>query len=237
MMQYILYNTQTEKIEGKPYEGEFSSIYNSGLNETIGWLPEYILEIELIDSTVPEEYNPQLHNISSEKILDLTTKTYTTVYTLIDKTEEELIEDINNQAAQIEYTIRNEANNRLLQEKMESIYTAVESLPDEEALEVVHMFRPYRIGVDYNTDDKFQYNGELFKVLQSHTSALEWKPTEAVSLYVKITPPGTISEWVQPLGSHDAYHTGDKVIHNGDTWESSIDNNIWEPGVYGWTKL
>lgn len=28
--------------------------------------------------------------------------------------------------------------------------------------------------------------------------------------------------------------TGDKVTHNGVTYISTIDNNIWEPGVYGW---
>jgi hypothetical protein len=30
---------------------------------------------------------------------------------------------------------------------------------------------------------------------------------------------------------------GDKVLHNEETWVSIIDNNVWEPGVYGWDKL
>lgn len=29
------------------------------------------------------------------------------------------------------------------------------------------------------------------------------------------------------------YSKGDKVTHNGKTYESLIDNNIWEPGVIG----
>lgn len=29
----------------------------------------------------------------------------------------------------------------------------------------------------------------------------------------------------------------DKVIHNGKTWVSDIDNNVWEPGVYGWNEI
>ena len=41
-------------------------------------------------------------------------------------------------------------------------------------------------------------------------------------------------EWVQPTGAHDAYNIGDKVTHNGKTWVSDVDNNVWEPGVYGW---
>ena len=44
-------------------------------------------------------------------------------------------------------------------------------------------------------------------------------------------------EWVQPTGAHDAYNIGDKVTHNGKTWVSDVDNNVWEPGVYGWKGI
>lgn len=30
---------------------------------------------------------------------------------------------------------------------------------------------------------------------------------------------------------------GDKVTHNGKTWQSTTDNNVWEPGVYGWEEV
>ena len=43
--------------------------------------------------------------------------------------------------------------------------------------------------------------------------------------------------WVQPTGAHDAYSKGDKVTHNGKRWTSDVDNNTWEPGVYGWTEV
>lgn len=43
-------------------------------------------------------------------------------------------------------------------------------------------------------------------------------------------------DWVQPLGAHDAYSKGAKVSHNGEKWTSDVDGNVWEPGVYGWTK-
>ena len=31
---------------------------------------------------------------------------------------------------------------------------------------------------------------------------------------------------------------GDEFIRHvaGKTWVSDIDNNVWEPGVYGWTE-
>ena len=44
-------------------------------------------------------------------------------------------------------------------------------------------------------------------------------------------------EWSQPLGAHDAYKTGDKVSHSGKHWTSTVDGNVWEPGVYGWTQV
>lgn len=44
---------------------------------------------------------------------------------------------------------------------------------------------------------------------------------------------GAVGEWVQPE-STNAYMRGDKVTHGGQTWVSTCDNNVWEPGVYGW---
>ena len=49
--------------------------------------------------------------------------------------------------------------------------------------------------------------------------------------------PGTdeIPEWVQPDGSNP-FAKGAVVKRNGKVWESTIDNNVWEPGVYGWVE-
>ena len=30
---------------------------------------------------------------------------------------------------------------------------------------------------------------------------------------------------------------GDKVTHNGKTWVSVIDYNVYEPGVAGWNEV
>lgn len=45
-----------------------------------------------------------------------------------------------------------------------------------------------------------------------------------------------IPEWVQP-DSTNPYMTGDKVTHNGKTWVCTVDNCVWEPGVYGWSEV
>lgn len=93
-------------------------------------------------------------------------------------------------------------------------------------------------GVSYVVGDRRQYDGALYKCLQAHTSQPDWTPTAAPSLWAKvlIPDPGTIPEWEQP-DSTNPYMAGDKVTHNGKTWVSDIDNNVWEPGAYGWTEV
>lgn len=44
-------------------------------------------------------------------------------------------------------------------------------------------------------------------------------------------------QWVQPTGAHDAYAEGAKVTHGDKKWTSDVKDNIWEPGVYGWTEV
>lgn len=43
--------------------------------------------------------------------------------------------------------------------------------------------------------------------------------------------------WIQPTGAQDAYNIGDRVSHNGQNWESTVDANVWEPGVFGWVQI
>lgn len=83
-----------------------------------------------------------------------------------------------------------------------------------------------------NTDGETQ----LYTVLQAHTSQADWPPDKSPSLFkaVGFTESGT-PIWTQPLGAADAYNKGDTVVHNGQTWTSDVDGNVWEPGVYGWT--
>ena len=89
-------------------------------------------------------------------------------------------------------------------------------------------------GVVYKAGDIVQYLGKVYRVLQNHTSQLDWTPIAAVSLFVEISVE-EIPEWVQP-SSTNPYMKGQKVKHNGKVWISDIDNNVWEPSVYGWSE-
>lgn len=93
------------------------------------------------------------------------------------------------------------------------------------------------VGLTVTIDQLLKYNNVLYKVLQAHTTQSDWTPDVADSLFTEATPAGTIMEWVQPTGAHDAYNLGDQVIYNSHLWETTIDANVWAPGVYGWTDL
>ena len=71
-----------------------------------------------------------------------------------------------------------------------------------------------------------------------------YHPKDVPALMVKVgdeggeeIPSDEYPEWVRPTGAHDAYKTGAKVSHNGKKWTSNVENNVWEPGVYGWTEV
>ena len=81
------------------------------------------------------------------------------------------------------------------------------------------------------------YDGKLYEIIQGHITQTGWEPPLVPALWKEVPPPNVIPEWVQPLGSEDAYPLGAKVTHNRKTWESTVDNNVWEPGVYGWIEI
>lgn len=91
--------------------------------------------------------------------------------------------------------------------------------------------------VAYTLNDIRQYNGQLYRCVQAHTSQATWTPEAAASLWTRIADPAQEwPEWIQPTGAHNAYAKGAKVSHNGKHWISDVDANVWEPGVYGWTE-
>ena len=118
------------------------------------------------------------------------------------------------------------------------IEKAAQSLDDVDALEAVQLYPTWKADTIYEAGVKVQYNGVLYRVLIAHTSQATWTPDAAHSLYTKvlIPDPTVIPAWEQPE-STNPYATGDKVSHNGKTWVSTIDGNVWEPGVYGWDEV
>lgn len=112
------------------------------------------------------------------------------------------------------------------------------TVDDQTALRMVEYY-PEPDAASYAAGDRIQYNGKLYKCLQAHTAQADWNPIDAPSLWAEVLAgqDGTaIGEWVQP-DSTNPYMRDDKVNYNGKTWISTIDNNVWEPGVYGWVEI
>lgn len=108
-------------------------------------------------------------------------------------------------------------------------------LTDEQALEAAAIYPAWDGEAAYEKDDRVRYGERLYRCLQAHQAQADWTPTAAVSLWAKVltSETGEALPWEQPE-STNPYMKGDRVTHGGKTWVSTVDNNVWEPGVYGW---
>ena len=119
----------------------------------------------------------------------------------------------------------------------------VTNAPVAAKVTVPQMFfaRAWTNGVAYAVADPVTYAGAIYLCVQAHRSQSNWMPPVVPALWRQIRAAGesaaTIPAWVQPLGAHDAYAKGDKVLHGGKTWESTSNGNVWAPGVYGWKEV
>ena len=121
-------------------------------------------------------------------------------------------------------------------------------LTDEQRESINSIYPTWEVGKDYTEGDVVNYNNNLYKVVQAHTSQEDWKPTDTPAIYTPYlninvgTDEGNvevISDFKQPQGIHDAYAKGDKVVFNGSVYESTMDNNVYSPTEYpqGWTLV
>ena len=141
---------------------------------------------------------------------------------------------------------RVEAQKKLL-DMVVGQYLLTSELTDEQKQIFTSLYPLWLPDLQLNVGDKVVYEGNVYEVIQEHVSQLEWLPNLVPALYkifyqrVAEDEDGdeveVIPEWVQPLGSHDAYNMGDKVSYDGKFYESTSDGNIWTPGVHGWEEI
>ena len=146
------------------------------------------------------------------------------------------IQDEANKAEKIERTrplTSEEVTALLIKQQINTL-----SVDDNIALRMVEFYPEWAAGQDYTAGYKVQHGGKLWRCVQDHTSQDGWEPENAPSLWAKVLIPDetVVPEWEQP-DSTNPYNAGDKVTHNGKTWVSDVDNNVWEPGVYGWSEV
>lgn len=124
-----------------------------------------------------------------------------------------------------------------LQSIIEAIQKVRESADDETALKAKDLYPEWRTDTAYAVGVRVLYGDTLYKCLQAHTSQSTWTPTDAPSLWARVDDPSVeYPEWIQPE-STNPYMKGDKVTHLGKRWISNVDNNVWEPSVYGWDEV
>lgn len=108
---------------------------------------------------------------------------------------------------------------------------------DTTITEHAEQFSKWTALVSYTAGAIVRYENKLYRCVQSHTSQQTWTPDATASLWKQIGDPSEEwPAWSQPLGAHDAYPLGAKVSHNEKHWISTVDNNVWEPGAYGWEE-
>lgn len=225
-MKTLRYNTETGAYsihagQYKTMDGNYGAIYPP------------VVQLEVVKTAKPTttefqrltmHYDFQVNEIINPYGIN---GTATEVWVVEDMTEQEITEIINQRALSAEQEFNSIQTKNLLLAKVEEM--------DEEHQQAYHTFFPaWKVGEAVELDMKRQHQGLLYRCIQPHTTQLNWQPQDTPALWVRVYDPEVIPDWVQPLGAHDAYMTGDEVMHNEQHWVSEVDNNTWEPGVYGW---
>lgn len=90
------------------------------------------------------------------------------------------------------------------------------------------------------TDEDFDAPRVAVLTEQERRQLIADAPAQAVALaerYAAAIGRKDGDPWQAPTGAHDSYRLGAIATHGGKTRESTVANNVHEPGVYGWTDL
>lgn len=111
-----------------------------------------------------------------------------------------------------------------------------ETLAFEEVPLVKALFPPWKEDLAVSVGEVYTFNDELVEVVQAHTTQSDWTPDVTPALWKFYREPDAVTAWIQPQGAHDAYELGARVTHNGKTWESLHNANVWEPPTQ-WSEI
>lgn len=96
------------------------------------------------------------------------------------------------------------------------------SLTNEEALNVKDMYPDWKVGIKVNVGEKYNYEDNLWEVVQSHTTQENWKPSlQTLSIWKKVqvehagTKEDPIPYEQMMLIENGKYYTQDGVLYVG----------------------
>ena len=112
------------------------------------------------------------------------------------------------------------------------------SLSDEQALELDAMYPEYDATAKYGKGDIVRDAGRLYRAVNNVNASPTHPADDGVNWRLMDEPDEDgVFPWRQPYGKKDYYRKGDTVTHDGSTWVSDVNKNVWEPGVYGWHQV
>ena len=112
------------------------------------------------------------------------------------------------------------------------------SLSDGQALELDAMYPEYDETAKYGKGDITRDAGLLYRAVNNVNASPTHPADDGVNWRLMDEPDEDgVFPWRQPYGKKDYYRKGAQVTHNGATWVSDVNKNVWEPGVYGWHQV
>ena len=163
------------------------------------------------------------------------------------------MEDIQRYKLYTEEQLRENAINQANAEKQEKLSTQAISLmsfiaapmslemTDDEVQNFALVMPEFISGKDYENKAVVNYDGVLYRAIQAVPASVTqtYTPDQANSYWKRVDKPNEegVYAWSQPYGATDCYQVDDKVTYQGKTWECTVANCVWAPGVYGWKEV
>lgn len=130
-----------------------------------------------------------------------------------------------------------------LEKRINVIVKAVD-LSEEQMNDIVSSYPVVSVGDTVVAGNIYQINGKLYTAIKDVTitdpawigDASLFMPTKAIEVNDEDQDTVIVPDFVKPTGTHDAYSKGDKVVFEGQIYESTIDSNVYSPTEYpqGW---
>ena len=119
-----------------------------------------------------------------------------------------------------------------------SMNIVITTLTDEEAVNVIELYMPWKSGEVVAVDDMRRDEGKLYRCLQTHTTQDDWHPASVPALWVEIAPAGEYREIKDNMLSTEAFALGEIGWYQtkDNLYKSLIDANVYTPASYpaGW---
>lgn len=214
----------------RPINGDWTSRYDEDIIEEV----LRVVYLEFNPSSALRELDQNSQN-TNEKVAELNS---------VIKEADSKIKELNAKTDQL---------NNLVNEVAKQFVLSTE-LSDEQRNTILDRYRIIQVGDTVQPNEVVNIDGELFKMVQGSPVTIEtesWLREASIFspfLQKKVVIEGengeevevdVVDEFVQPLGGHDAYQAGDKVVFEEKVWVSLIDNNVWSPSSHpsGWEEV